>query len=75
MQQQYQAIGEAAGKIFRALEKGGAVTIIELQSETKIADTVLFNQALGWLAREEKLNFTKSAKTLKVSLLGAIASR
>lgn len=72
MQEQYHAIGETAGKIYTALEKDNeGKTVTALQKETEAADSELFHQALGWLAREGKLNFSKSGKNLKISLIGA----
>ena len=32
-------------------------------------DEALFNQAVGWLARENNINFSKIGKSIKVSLL------
>lgn len=68
MQEQYQAIGETAGKIYRALEKGGTMEIASLQREINFPDSALFNQALGWLAREDKIDFRKKGKEWTVSL-------
>lgn len=61
-------IGETAGKIYQALEKKGAQDLGNLQKETEIKDTALFNQSLGWLAREAKVQFKKNEKTIEVSL-------
>ena len=52
MQEQNHVIGETAGKIYRALEKSGAIETASLQKEASVPDSTLFNQALGWLARE-----------------------
>ncbi|MDD5216534.1 MAG: winged helix-turn-helix domain-containing protein [Candidatus Omnitrophica bacterium] len=71
MLEQYYAIGEMAGKIYKTLEKNGPTTMVKLQTETGTSDEALFNQALGWLAREDKLSFTKSGRTTKISLLTA----
>ncbi len=71
MQEQYQSIGETAGKIYQVLEKGSWVELASLQKEIRVPDSALFNQALGWLAREDKLNFKKSDKIWVVSLAGA----
>ena len=68
MQEQYRVIGETAGKIYRALEQNGAKTITNLQREAEITDSALFHQALGWLARESKVNFEKQGKGLVISL-------
>lgn len=66
---QYHEIGEAAGKIYRVLEQGGDFTLAALQKNVKITDTALFNQAIGWLAREAKVSIGKSGRSVKVSLL------
>jgi hypothetical protein len=68
MQEQCQAIGETAGKIYRVLEKGSAMEAGSLQKEINVPDSVLFNQALGWLAREDKIDFRKKGETWTVSL-------
>lgn len=63
----YQEIGEASGKIYRGLEKGEQ-TLTQLQKSSGVDDKALFNQAIGWLAREGKLNINNSGKAPKVSL-------
>ena len=75
MQEQYQAIGETAGKIYRGLEKNGAMEMTSLQEEIDVQDLALFNQALGWLAREDKLDFRKKGKTWAISLIGSQVGR
>lgn len=60
-------IGENAGLIWNALQ-GGALTSKALKKATKLkADE--FNQALGWLARENKLSFTEGAEDVTIALL------
>ncbi|HTL48836.1 MAG TPA: winged helix-turn-helix domain-containing protein [Verrucomicrobiae bacterium] len=73
MRDEYNAIGEAAGKIYRALEQGEQA-VSKLQKASQVSDEALFNQALGWLAREEKVTF-KAGKTPKVALCSAGAVR
>ncbi len=68
MQEQWQKIGEAAGKIHKALEKNGGSSLELLSKEIGINDTALFNQAIGWLAREGKLNFEKKGQGFKATL-------
>ncbi len=68
MQEQYYAIGEAAGKIYKALEKEGEITGAKLQKAASVTDTALFNQAIGWLARESNISLKKSGRSVKVSL-------
>mgnify|MGYP000638319669 CR=1 FL=1 len=67
---QHHEIGETAGKIYRVLEQGGDFTLSALQKNAKVTDTALFNQAVGWLAREAKLSIGKSGRSVKVCLLG-----
>ena len=71
MQKKYNSIGEMAGKIYRALEKNGPMEDAALKKEVEITDTNLFNQAIGWLAREDKINFEKKGKTSTLSLAAA----
>jgi len=67
MKEEYLSISDVAGKIYHALENGGTRTLEELQNEIGVSDSHLFNQALGWLAREDKLQFSK-VEIIKVSL-------
>jgi len=50
------------------LEKKGEMTLAKLLTEVG-ADEALFNQAIGWLARENNINFSKIGRIVKVSLL------
>lgn len=68
MQEQYYGIGETAGKIYKCLEKKGEQPLAKVQKEVNV-DAALFNQAIGWLARENNVNFNKMGKTVKISLL------
>ena len=61
------AIGEAAGISWRYLEQHGETTLSKLKQGTKLSDQLLL-MALGWLARENKLNFVQDRRSLKVSL-------
>ncbi len=63
------AIGEAAGISWRYLEQHGEMTLSKLKQGTKLSDQLLL-MALGWLARENKLNFVQDRRSLKVSLKG-----
>ena len=48
-------IGTNAGLVWRALSKAGRMSVKELKKETKLrTDKELF-AAIGWLAKEEKL--------------------
>ncbi|PIQ86123.1 MAG: hypothetical protein COV74_06070 [Candidatus Omnitrophica bacterium CG11_big_fil_rev_8_21_14_0_20_45_26] len=67
MHGQCQRIGEAAGKIYQALENGSK-TLEALAKETHLNDAALFNQAIGWLCREDKLRFEKKGTSSEVTL-------
>ena len=71
MEDYSQAIGEAAGKIFRLLEKKGATPLNDVKKGSGVEDGPLFNQALGWLAREDKIRFNKEARGLKLTIAGS----
>lgn len=68
MREEYYAIGQTAGKVYQILEKDGQKTLSTLQKEAGVSDAALFNQALGWLAREEKIQMYKEGRGTKVSL-------
>ena len=74
MNKEYCAIGETAGKIYKALENGGVKSFSSLQNEIRVSDNALFHQALGWLAREDKVTWQKTGKAVEVSLATAVSS-
>lgn len=49
-------IGIMAGLVWQALNKNGKLTTEQLQQETML-DSVSVAMAIGWLAREDKINF------------------
>jgi len=59
-------IGSNAGLVWAALE-GGELNVKAVKKATKLAEKDL-NLALGWLAREGKLNFNEVEGELFVSL-------
>jgi hypothetical protein len=60
-------IGHVAGDVWGILDRFGELTLAELKKEVPApADIVL--AAIGWLAREDKLEFASSGRKLKVSL-------
>ncbi|MFZ5802911.1 MAG: winged helix-turn-helix domain-containing protein [Candidatus Omnitrophota bacterium] len=71
MQEQYYFIGEAAGKIYKALEENNELAESKLRTKAGIEDLELLHQGLGWLAREGKVCFKRSGKTTKISLFKA----
>ncbi len=60
-------IGETAGRIWRELESGDELSSAKLRTKLKV-DAFTLNAALGWLAREDKVELAKSGNTVKVSL-------
>jgi hypothetical protein len=60
-------VGEVAGKVWHALSDSGPLTVTQLKTKVNGGGELL-NFALGWLAREEKIEITQDKKTFKVSL-------
>src|ERR1700730_11209238 len=58
-------IDHAAGAIWRHLNEHGELTLSKLKQGTKLSDRLLF-AGIGWLAREEKLNFTTEGRSVRV---------
>jgi hypothetical protein len=61
-------IGHVAGEIWHHLAGNGEQTLTALKKSTD-APGELVMAGIGWLAREGKLGFAKSGRTIKVSLL------
>jgi Winged helix-turn-helix domain (DUF2582) len=60
-------IGQVAGQIWRQLDEHGAQTLAAIKKSVDApGDLVL--AAVGWLAREDKLEFAASGKSRKISL-------
>lgn len=59
-------IGINAGLVWTALESG-ELNVKAVKKATKLSEKDL-NLALGWLARESKLNFREEEKELFVSI-------
>jgi hypothetical protein len=60
-------IGETAGIIWKALNKNGPLSIAKLAEKTDV-NRDLFMQALGWLAREDKIDINETKRGRIVSL-------
>ena len=60
-------IGHAAGISWQYLDQHGETTLSKLKQGTKLSDQLLL-MALGWLAREHKLNLVQDKRSLKISL-------
>ena len=56
-------IGETAGEIWKILKNQGEVNVAQLPKLLDEKSTIVY-QGLGWLARENKIEYqTKAAKT------------
>jgi hypothetical protein len=62
-------IGKVAGEIWRALEANGEMTLTKLKRELK-TQSPLFDWAIGWLAREDKIVLTQEKRSFRVCLKG-----
>ncbi len=64
-----QSIGDTAGKVWEFLNEKGEANIIQLMQGVE-ADAGLILQAIGWLAREDKLRIEKKGEYIIYSLKG-----
>jgi hypothetical protein len=60
-------IGETAGLVWTALSENGPLTIKKLEKAVGQPHDVVM-QALGWLAREDKICFEEKGRTRYVAL-------
>jgi hypothetical protein len=60
-------IGETAGAVWRLLDVSGPMSISKLVKEVD-APRDLTMQALGWLAREDKISIDEESRSRLVSL-------
>jgi hypothetical protein len=60
-------IGTMAGAIWQALEASGEVTLTKLKKDLK-ATSPLFDWAIGWLAREDKIVLATEKRMTRVRL-------
>lgn len=60
-------IGEAAGEVWRLLNQGGPQTLSQLRKKTNGSSEML-EFAVGWLAREDKLEILKEKKSTLLRL-------
>jgi Winged helix-turn-helix domain (DUF2582) len=61
------AVGETAGKIWETLSAHGPQTLAQLKKKVDGSGD-LVNFALGWLAREDKIDIVAEKKTFRVQL-------
>ena len=64
---QVESIGTIAGLVWEYLDQKGAVTLSKLAREIN-APRDLVMQGVGWLAREEKIEFHPGDKSKLISL-------
>jgi hypothetical protein len=62
-------IGRVAGSIWRTLEANGEMTLTSLKKKID-AGTSLFDWAIGWLAREDKIDLKLEKRSYHVCLKG-----
>ena len=62
-------IGTMAGAIWQTLEANGEMTLAKLKKELN-AESPLFDWAIGWLAREDKIMLTAEKRSVRVCLKG-----
>ena len=60
-------VGETAGKVWSLLNDQGPQTLAQLKKKLNGNGEVL-SFAIGWLAREDKLEFTTEKKTVRIQL-------
>ncbi len=60
-------IGETAGKVWQVLNDNGESTLAKVKKQVG-ASTEVLHQAIGWLAREDKLNISKKGSSVKFSV-------
>ena len=60
-------IGEAAGLVWQALHKNGPLSLTKLVKQVTVPRDLIL-QALGWLAREGKIEIIESKRGRIISL-------
>jgi hypothetical protein len=61
-------IGLTAGMIWNALDTKGELSLAQLKSAAN-GKTPIFDWAIGWLAREDKIVITQAKRSLRLNLL------
>lgn len=61
-------IGTTAGAIWNILHAKGELTLSQLKKQAKAKEPV-FDWAIGWLARENKIAFTQQKRSIRVRLV------
>jgi len=60
-------IGETAGRIWQMLDEGGQQRLPAVKKQVKVPDAILY-MALGWLAREDKLEIEPEGRSFRLRL-------
>lgn len=60
-------VGETAGEVWQLLSDEGPQTLVQLKKRLN-AHGEMLSYALGWLAREDKIEFIPDKKTIRVQL-------
>jgi predicted secreted Zn-dependent protease len=63
----FYTIGETAGEIWQLLSNEGPMSFSAIARKTERPQRVVY-MGIGWLAREDKLEFTQTKRGLAVSL-------
>lgn len=67
-------IGAVAGAIWHALDASGEMSAAKLKKEV-LAEGALFDWAIGWLAREDKIELMRDKRSIRIWLKGREAQR
>lgn len=59
---------QAAGKVWKTLGEKGPVSVAQLAKGLKI-NAEITNQAIGWLAREDKIKYIEKGSRVLISLV------
>ena len=65
-------IGSTAGMIWQVLNASGELSLAKLKKEIN-GKTPVFDWAIGWLAREDKVVITREKRSFRVWLKGTQA--
>jgi predicted ArsR family transcriptional regulator len=60
-------IGATAGKVWHFLEEHGPISVTGLAQELEVPRDLVM-QAIGWLAREDKVEITEEGRTKTIYL-------
>jgi hypothetical protein len=62
-----QAVGETAGRVWQVLHRNGKSSLSVVKRETKTPEPLVL-MAIGWLAREGKIDFHRQGRALQLWL-------